>query len=100
MNQRFVVAGPQTCQSLEAVQLEDVGFQHLNPWTAHFRRQLGADGEQPEVGNTSDEFWRWVKRTNHLSHPVGMGTYEWNIEASMSFSLELSRARPKRMDTG
>lgn len=28
---RVVVAGPRTCQSLEAVQLEDVRFQHLNP---------------------------------------------------------------------
>lgn len=49
---RVVVAGPRTCQSLEAVQLEDVRFQHLNPWTAHFRRQLGADGKQPEVNKT------------------------------------------------
>ena len=36
-----------TCQCLEAVQFECVCLQHLNAWAALFRRQLGADCEQP-----------------------------------------------------
>lgn len=45
-----------TCQCLEAVQFECVCLQHLNAWAALFRRQLGADCEQPickggKVGN-------------------------------------------------
>ena len=36
-----------TCQSLETVQFEDISLQHLDPGTADFRGQLGANGEQP-----------------------------------------------------
>lgn len=36
-----------TCERLETVELKDIRFQHLDPWTANFRRQLWTDSKQP-----------------------------------------------------
>lgn len=40
-----------TCERLKAVELKDISFQHLNPWTANFRRQLGTYRKQPGGGH-------------------------------------------------
>lgn len=50
---------PLTCQSLEAMELEDVRFQHLDPWTSNFRGQLWTYRKQPGVKHKVRQFNAW-----------------------------------------
>ena len=84
------------------MQFKDIRFQHLYPRTADFRGQLWTNGKQPRsITNIARLVIYLVRLTiEETLMKTSMWTYEWNIEASINFSLELKRARPKRIDTG
>lgn len=74
--------------------MDDTNGHQLNETPVTLEDGITARPRRGTSGRTNDSLGR-------VGYNVTSGrTYEWNMEASISFSLELRRARPNRIDTG